>query len=89
MFDFIHGTSGMIKVFKMIVNIGKGIVMAEAVAVFVFSLYWAFDEMKGKTVLIAMSIMFTGIIISVIGLVILIYIIISYEYKEETKRTER
>lgn len=89
MFDFIHGTSGMIKAFKMIVNIGKGIVMAEAVAVFVFSLYWAFDEMKGKTVLIAMSIMFTGIIISVIGLGILIYIIISYEYKEETKRTER
>lgn len=89
MFDFIHGTSGMIKVFKMIVNIGKGIVMAEAVAVFVFSLYWAFDEMKGKAILIAMSIMFTGIIISVIGLGILIYIIISYEYKEETKRTER
>lgn len=89
MFNFIYGTSGMIEVFKMIVNIGKGIAMAEAVAVFVFSLYWAFDEMKGKTVLIAMSIMFTGIIISVIVLGILIYIIISYEYKEETKRTER
>lgn len=89
MFDFIHGTSGMIKAFKMIVNIGKGIAMAEAVVVFVFSLYWVFDKMTDKAILLAICIMFAGIIISVIGLEILIYIIISYEYKEETKRTER
>lgn len=68
MFNFVYGTSGIIEAFKMIANIGEGMAITEVVIVFVFSFLWAFSKIKGKTVLITMSIMFTGIIILAIGI---------------------
>lgn len=67
MFNLVYGTSGMIEAFKMIAAIGKGIVITGAVISFAFNFLWAFNKIKGKTALIAISIMFTGIIISAIG----------------------
>ncbi len=49
-------------------TIGICIFIIGASATFVFNFLWAFDEIKGKTVLIAISIIFTGIIISAIGI---------------------
>lgn len=60
-------TSEMIEAFKIIAIIGICIFIIGASATFVFNFLWAFDEIKGKTVLIAISIIFTGIIISAIG----------------------
>lgn len=61
-------TSEMIEAFKIIAIIGICIFIIRASATFVFNFLWAFDEIKGKTVLIAISIIFTGIIISAIGI---------------------
>lgn len=61
-------TSEMIEAFKIIAIIGICIFIIGASATFVFNFLWAFDEIKGKTVLIAISIIFTGIIISAIGI---------------------
>ena len=61
-------TSEMIDAFKIIAIIGICIFIIGASATFVFNFLWAFDEIKGKTVLIAISIIFTGIIISAIGI---------------------
>lgn len=58
----------MIEAFKIIAIIGICIFIIGASATFVFNFLWAFDEIKGKTVLIAISIIFTGIIISAIGI---------------------
>lgn len=61
-------TSEMIEAFKIIAIIGICIFIIGASATFVFNFLWAFDEIKGKTVLITISIIFTGIIISAIGI---------------------
>ena len=61
-------TSEMIEAFKIIAIIGICIFIIGASATFVFNFLWAFDEIKGKTVLIAVCIIFTGIIISAIGI---------------------
>lgn len=68
MFNFVYGTSGMIEAFKMIAAMGEGIFIPGAVATFVFCLCWVFDKMTGKAILSSICIMFTGIIISAIGI---------------------
>lgn len=47
---------------------GEGIFIPGAVATFVFCLCWVFDKMTGKAILSSICIMFTGIIISAIGI---------------------
>lgn len=63
MFNFVYVidscTSEMIEVLKMIVMIGECILIIGAGAISLSSFYLAFDKIKGKTVLIAISIMFT------------------------------
>ena len=68
MFNFVYGTSGMIESFKMIMAMGKSIFILGAVATFVFLFYWAFNQMTGKAILLTICIMFTGIIVSAIGM---------------------
>lgn len=68
MFNFVYGTSGMIESFKMIMAMGKSIFILGAVATFVFLFYWAFNQMTGKAILLTICIMFTGIIVSAIGI---------------------
>lgn len=72
MFNFVYVidfcTSEMIEVLIMIVMIGEIILIIGAGAISLSSFYWAFDKIKGKTVLIAISIMFTGFIVAAIGI---------------------